>query len=166
MSVSELAKTVRACQACLLHKKAKRPVPGVGKVGARVMVVGQAPGWEEDREGVPWIGQAGQFISAVLENVGLPGKQLYMTNLVKCFPGKKRGGDAEPPPFAIQACQTHLKAEIALLKPEVIVAVGAVSMRFLGIKGGINQNSGKVFNTPWGKVIPVLHPAGDRKSVV
>jgi uracil-DNA glycosylase family 4 len=160
--INDLAKSIRECDACLLRKKAKCPIPGVGKLSARVMAVGQAPGWEENREGVPWVGQAGQFLSAVLDSVGLDSSQVYFTNIAKCFPGKKRGGggDAEPPPFAIQACQVHLKAEIELIKPEVIMAVGAVAMRFFGIKGGVNQNSGRAFDTPWGKVIPVLHPAG------
>lgn len=160
--MQQLTQTILSCKACALHKTAKCPVPGIGMVGARVMAVGQAPGWEEDKEGLPWIGQAGQFLSAMFDAAGIHGREVYFTNLVKCFPGKKRegGGDAEPPPYAVQACWVHLKAEIALLKPEVIVAVGAVSMRAFGIKGGINQNSGQVFDTPYGRVIPVLHPAG------
>lgn len=160
-TINELAKTVRACRDCKLHLKAKCPVPGVGMVTAEVMAVGQAPGWQEDRDNVPWIGQAGQFLTSLLESLGFSAKQVYFTNLVKCYPGRKgRGGDNEPPAYAIEACRKHLEAEIALVKPKVIVAVGAHAMRAFGIKGGINQNSGKTFDTKWGRVIPVLHPAG------
>lgn len=124
-------------------------------------MVGQAPGWQEDRDGIPWIGEAGQFLSAHLERHGIHSKRMYLTNIVKHYPGKRAGGDAEPPPWAIAECSKHLKAEYALVKPKVIVAVGAISMRFFGVKGGIRQNSGRVFHTSeWGPVIPILHPAG------
>lgn len=125
------------------------------------MFVGQAPGWIEDREGLPWIGQAGQWLSELVERMGLSDELVWWTNLVKCYPGRKKtGGDNEPPPFAIAKCQDHLIDEIHLVDPELIVAVGAIAMRWFGIKGGINQNNGRVFDTEHGRVIPVLHPAG------
>lgn len=127
------------------------------------MFVGQAPGWEEDKAGLPWVGQAGQFLAAVMEMVGIPSAQAYMTNLVKCYPGKKRGGggDAEPPPYAIEACSNWFKEEYDRIQPACIVAVGAVAMRYFGIPGGVNLNAGRLFHTPqWGPVLVIRHPAG------
>lgn len=159
MNPNNLAKTVRACRTCALRSRCKRPVPGVGKPTAKIMVVGQAPGWQEDRDGIPWIGDAGQFLTAALEFVGIT-HELWLTNLVKCYPGRQQGGDAEPPPYAIAACRPHLQAEYDMLQPELIVAVGAVAMRAFGIKGGVRINAGKVFSTSWGPVLVVQHPAG------
>lgn len=161
-SLQALAVEVRSCRLCALRRNCKRPIPGIGKPTARILFVGQAPGWEEDRDGVPWVGQAGQFLSAVLGAVGIPSADIYLTNLVKCYPGKKRGGDAEPPPYAIDACAVHLQAEYELLKPVLVVAVGGVAMKALGVKGGgVNLNSGRIFQTAeWGPVLVVRHPAG------
>lgn len=128
--------------------------------GAKILVCGQAPGWQEDRDGIPWIGQSGQFLSEILEFLGWRSQDIYYTNIAKCYPGRVKGGDAKPPPFAIEACSTWLQQEIELIKPRVIIAVGAEAMKAFGIKGGIQANSGKVFETTHGPVIPVLHPAG------
>ena len=183
-SLSGLARYVKECTDCPLHRKCRRRVPGVGRGSARVLFVGQAPGWEEEREGLPWIGQAGQWLSALVENMGLSEADLYWTNLIKCYPGRKRqGGDNEPPAYAIEQCQKYLVEEIRLVDPEIIVAVGVFAMRWFGIKGGIKQNNGRVFK--WKspclecgpkagctdcktcedgfleyRVIPVVHPAG------
>ena len=156
-TLSSLNVAVRACRRCKLRARCKRPVIGVGKAHADVMFVGQAPGWQEDRDGIAFIGQAGQFQAATRERLGL--KSVYDTNCAKCYPGKQRGGDREPPQDAMDACLVHLEAEIALVKPKLIVAVGAISMRHFGITGGIMQNSGKVFPTKYGPVMPIMHPA-------
>ncbi|KKN77096.1 hypothetical protein LCGC14_0364370 [marine sediment metagenome] len=127
------------------------------------MVVGQAGGIEEDSEGLPWIGQAGQWLTSLLDIMGLHSSTIYWTNIIKCFPGRKRGkggGDNEPPPYAVEACQGYLIEEMRLVDPDIIVAVGAFAMKWFGIKGGIKINSGRVFDTKYGRVIPILHPAG------
>lgn len=157
-----LAEDIRHCTECPLHRRCRRRIPGVGRGSARVMFVGQAGGWEEDRDGLPWVGQAGQWLSALVANMGLKDADIFWTNLIKCYPGRKRqGGDNEPPAYAVEKCQKWLRQEIELVDPELIVAVGAIAMRWFGIKGGINQNNGRVFDTElYGRVIPVLHPAG------
>lgn len=165
--LNELTSQVRNCRECVLRKRCKQVVPGVGSPYADVVFVGQAPGWQEDRDGIPWIGQAGQFLTRAFGGVAerfqiMDGAPLraYHTNLVKCFPGRRKGGDAEPPVFAQEACRHWLRSELELIKPKLIVAVGAISMRALGVKGGINKNAGRVFETEYGRVMPVLHPAG------
>lgn len=160
MHITAIADLVRECRGCPLYRRCNGPVPGVGTPAARLMVVGQAPGIEEDAEGIPWIGQAGQFLSAILENLGWTAPKVYFTNLAKCFPGRKYGGDNEPSQEALTACTVHLKREIDSIRPDLILAVGALSAKYFGIKGGINKNSGKVFDTPYGKVMVIMHPAG------
>jgi DNA polymerase-1 len=124
------------------------------------MAVGQAPGIEEDKAGLPFVGQSGQFLSAHLDRLDYTTSMVYYTNICKCFPGRRAGGDADPPAYAIEACRPYLLAEIKEIAPQLILAVGAIAMRFFGIKGGIRQNNAKVFDTPYGRVVPILHPAG------
>jgi len=157
--LGDLGKTIRACKDCRLYLKGKGGVPGVGLKTADIMAVGQAPGWEENREGVPFVGQAGQFLSAALDAVGIASKRVYFTNVVKHYPGKGRGGDNKPPAFAVEACLHYLKAEIEEVQPRIILAVGAEAMHALGVRGGIKQNHGKAFETEYGTVVPVVHPA-------
>ena len=156
-----LANDVRRCRDCALRRRCKGPVPGVGKIGATIMAVGQAPGWEEDAEGLPWIGQAGTFLSNILENLGFSSRDIYFTNLAKCFPGRIKGGDAVPAYYAVQACEKWLLKEIELIQPLLILAIGAPAMKAFGINGGIRKDSGKVYESHYQvPVIPVLHPAG------
>ena len=154
----ELSSRIRSCRECKLRHKARRPVPGVGKPGAEIMLVGQAPGWQEDRDGIPFIGDAGQLLDSQLSLMGID--DYYVTNTCKCYPGKGVGGDALPPAAAMATCEEYLKEEIRLVQPKLIVAIGAVAMRWFGIAGGIKQNAGRVFDTYYGPVIPILHPAG------
>ena len=164
VSITQIADNVRACRSCALRSKAKQPVPGAGSP-SDIMVVGQAPGWEEDRDGSCWIGQAGEFLTAALEYHGLDTRRIYFTNLVKCYPGRVKGkGDNAPPPFAIEACRNHLEAEIEAVNPRIIVAVGAIASRILGVSDGIRIAAGKRYVRVLGgserTIFPVLHPAG------
>ena len=159
-NLSDLTADVLGCTDCPLHRRCRRRIPGVGLVSARVMVVGQAGGVEEDQAGYPWIGQAGQWLSELIECVGIHSSLIFWTNIIKCFPGRRKGGDNLPPAYAVEECRKYLLEEIRLVEPDIIVAVGVFSMKWFGIKGGIKQNNGKLFYTDYGRVIPVLHPAG------
>ncbi len=159
--LATLTQQIKNCHTCPLRRKCRGPVPGVGPVSAPIMMVGQAPSWQEDKESLPWIGQAGQFLSEILEFLGWSSKDIYFTNLTKCFPGRGKGGDYKPPPYAVEACLDWLAQEIDAVAPAVIVVVGAEAMKSFGIKGGIQKNAGKVFESEYGvPVIPVLHPTG------
>lgn len=160
MNLIDIADAVRGCRECPAYRRCRGPVPGVGMSSARLLVCGQAPGIEEDAEGIPWIGQAGQFLSDILESIGWPASKVYFTNLAKCFPGRRVGGGAEPSKEAVAACDVHLRREIDAVRPDLILVVGAVAMRYFGIKGGINANSGRVFDTKYGKAMVIMHPAG------
>ena len=154
MGLISIATQVKTCRLCSLRAKCRLPVPGIG-TRATIMLVGTAPTWEDDRSGVAWSSQAGQFLSVALDVLEIRG--VYMTTLVKCYPGR---GVSEPPPSAIKACQAHLQAEYDAIHPELIVAMGAPVMRFFGIKGGIIINAGRVFDTSWGPVLVLRHPSG------
>ena len=159
MSLNLLAEGVAKCRECPLYKKGKA-CPGVGTSNATVMIVGQAPGIDESKLGQPFVGQAGQFLSDCLASIGIHDSMCFYTNIVHHFPGREGSGDACPP-YAIEACKHWLEEEYKLVQPRLIVAVGAISMRFFGISGGININAGFVVNTEkWGAVLPILHPAG------
>lgn len=160
MQLSDLEAEVRECQRCPLWKKSRCRVPGSGLAAADIMFVGQAPGIEEGKEGVPFIGLAGAFQGNLLSHIGIPDAKIYFTNLAKCFTGRGAGGDYLPSPETVAACEDYLKVEIEIVQPKVIVAIGAFVMRYFGIAGGIKQNSGKMFETEHGPVIPILHPAG------
>ncbi len=158
MSLNLLAEGVVKCRECPLYKKGKA-CPGVGTSSATVMIVGQAPGIDESKLGQPFVGQAGQFLSECLASVGIPDSMVWYTNVVKHFPGRDGAGDACPP-YAIEACKHWLEEEYALVQPRLIVAMGAIAMHHLGVKGGIQQNAGFITQTEkWGPVLPSLHPA-------
>lgn len=162
--IIQLANDVSRCHECVLRNRCKRTVPGVGVPGADVMAVGQAPDKQADQLGVAFVGPAGQFLSAMLESLGFTARRVYYTNIVKCFPGRGKGGDIKPPAFAIEACTPWLRREYEMVQPKVILAIGDVAMKFFGVKGGIKKNTGKVFYTDWGPVVPILHPAGLTKT--
>ena len=163
----KLTQGVRRCHDCALRRKCKGPVPGIGKVGALIMAVGQAPGWQEDKAGLPWVGDSEQFLSDILEAMGFDSGDVYFTHLAKCFPGRTKGKRAVPPPYAVQACNKWLIKEIELIQPAVILVVGAICMKAFGISGGIKKDSGKVYESRYGiPVIPILDPAGLMRRMI
>ncbi len=164
IALSELQNHVSKCRQCPLHRKCKGPVPGVGMSSSKIMVIGQAPEWQDDKERIAWVSPYGQYISEVLELLGWASTQVYYTNRVKCFPGRGQFGPYKPSAVALETCAQWLEQEIKLVHPVVILAVGAEVMKAFNIKGTITSNAGKVFDTRWGPVIPVLHPGGLNKD--
>lgn len=163
-TLQELKGQVSKCRQCPLRRKCKGPVPGVGMSSAQIMVVGQAPEWQDDKEGIAWVGPSGQYISEILEQLGWRSTDVYYTSRVKCFPGRGKFGPYKPPAVALDTCAQWLEQEIKLVRPVVILAIGAEVMKSFGIKGTITSNAGKVFETPHGTVIPILHPGGLNKD--
>lgn len=163
--VLNIAKRVRACRACSLRRACNGPVPGVGRAGAKVMVVEQAPNWVDDKEQVTYAGSGGQLVLGALRRHGFNESELYLTYLIHCFPNKVKAKKGGVPEFAVVRCRDYLRQEYEAVQPLVILALGATVMKFLGIKGGINQNNGKVFHTAWGPVIPLLAPGGLMKRM-
>jgi uracil-DNA glycosylase len=155
---TELHARIAACTACELHHGRTRPVPGVGNRHAEWMVIGEAPGAEEDRQGEPFVGRAGQLLSAMLLALGLPRAEVYIANIVKCRPPDNR----DPQPAEAAACEPFLQRQIELIRPRIILAVGRVAaQRLLGTDAPIGRLRGRAHAHP-GTAIPLIvtyHPA-------
>ncbi len=122
-----LAEEVAACTRCSLHASRQCTVFGVGDRSARWLIVGEAPGAEEDRQGEPFVGRAGKLLDAMLRAIGLSRGQVYIANILKCRPPDNRN----PLPEEVAQCMPFLERQIALLRPSIMLAVGSVAARNL-----------------------------------
>lgn len=151
-----LEKIVKNCTHCPLHIKRKQAVFSDGDPNSSLMFIGEAPGEDEDIQGLPFVGKAGKLLTKMIEKMGLERKDVYITNIVKCRPEKNR----DPFPEEIEKCSPYLIEQIEIIKPKVIVALGRFSSGFLtGIKTGIKQYRGKWFSYKGIPVMPTFHPS-------
>lgn len=153
--VERLRDQIRACARCELHRGATNAVPGEGPVPAEVMLIGEAPGWHEDKQGVPFIGAAGQFLDELLQGIGLERAQVFITNVVKHRPP----GNRDPLPDEIVACAPYLEQQIELVQPHAIVTLGRFSMARWFAGQRISQIHGQPKQFERYVVIPMYHPA-------
>jgi uracil-DNA glycosylase len=123
-SLSELYKDICVCRRCDLYKLATRAVPGEGPPNAEIMFIGEAPGFNEDQQGKPFVGAAGQFLNKLIESIHLKREDVYITNVVKHRPPENR----EPLPGEIASCREWLDHQIELIHPRMIVTLGRHSM--------------------------------------
>jgi uracil-DNA glycosylase len=122
-----LEHTVSQCTACALHRGRTRTVFGAGNQRARLLVIGEAPGAEEDRRGEPFVGRAGQLLNAMLAAIGMDRSDVYIANILKCRPP----GNRDPAAEEIATCTPYLREQIALQAPDVILAVGRIAAQWL-----------------------------------
>ncbi len=122
-----LRATVSRCEGCELHRSRKQAVFGVGDQKADLLVLGEAPGGEEDRKGEPFVGRAGQLLTAMLSAIGLRREQVYIANILKCRPP----GNRDPRPQEVVSCAPYLQRQIELLAPKLILCVGRVAAQNL-----------------------------------
>lgn len=153
-----------ACRGCDLYSRATQVVFGHGPADAKVVMVGEQPGDEEDRQGLPFIGPAGKLLSKAMEEAGLDRQQVYVTNAVKHFKWIERGKrriHAKPTGIEISACKPWLEAELSTIRPELVVCLGATAAQSLmGNKFRVTANRGKFFPHPWAKeVLATIHPS-------
>lgn len=157
---------VVACQKCPLHKTRNLPVIGEGSHDAKVMFVGEGPGANEDKTGRPFCGAAGRVLDELLGSVGIPRKDVYISNIIKCRPP----GNRDPLKEEIQACTPYLERQIAAIKPKVLCPLGRHSMYFVMEKFGLSKKiqpiskiHGQTFEAKnlFGNItiIPFFHPA-------
>jgi DNA polymerase len=147
--LSTLAEAVRTCTACELHENGTRAVFGEGRPDARLVLVGEQPGDVEEREGHPFVGPAGKLLNRAMQDAGLDREHAYVTNAVKHFRFTRGSGPrrihATPEVRHIEACRPWLNAELALLNPEVVVALGATAVRaLLGNAYRVTRDRGKL----------------------
>ncbi|MEX2524936.1 MAG: uracil-DNA glycosylase [Gammaproteobacteria bacterium] len=154
----ELEEQVINCSRCELYKTRTRPVFGVGNRQADLMLIGEAPGAEEDRQGEPFVGRAGKLLNAMLEAVGFQREDVYIANILKSRPPKNR----DPKPEEVAACEPYLKKQIELVNPRLIVALGRVAAQnLLKVDTPIGRMRGKCYDYPEPRVPVVVtyHPA-------
>lgn len=170
-----LASRVADCRQCRLHSTRTQTVFGEGDPGARVMFIGEGPGRQEDLNGRPFVGRAGELLTRIIEKgMGVPRSRVYIANIVKCRPtvDLKFERDRPPEPDETAACSPYLRRQIELIRPQVIVTLGGPATKFiLNTTTGITRLRGK-----WGEyngipVMPTFHPSyvlrngGDRSPL-
>ncbi len=155
-SFAELATTASTCTKCPLAEHRTQVVFGVGDEHADLVFVGEGPGAEEDRQGIPFVGRAGQLLTRLIEGIGLSRDDVYICNVVKCRPP----GNRDPLPTEIEACRPYLDAQLDFLAPRVVVTLGNFATRLLlDTKEGITKLRGREQPYRDGVLIPTLHPA-------
>ena len=154
--VDEIRKELGDCTRCKLHETRSNIVYGVGDPSAELMFVGEAPGRDEDQQGVPFVGRAGQLLTKIIEAIDLRREDVYIANVVKCRPPQNRN----PEPDEIETCQPYLFAQIDAIRPKVVVALGAFAVRtLLQSDEAISKLRGRIFDYRGAKLIPTFHPA-------
>lgn len=156
----ETLETVRAdlgdCTRCVLHEKRSNIVFGVGNPNADLMFIGEGPGSEEDRQGVPFVGPAGQLLTKIIKAIDLSRDDVYIANIVKCRPPRNRN----PEPEEIEACRPFLQRQVDAVRPKVICALGRISAQtLLETEDGITHIRGRIFSYRGAKLVPTFHPA-------
>lgn len=158
MSWAALQQSVSECQLCSLHKSRTQTVFGSGDTQAGWMIIGEAPGAEEDRQGQPFVGRAGKLLNNMLAAVGLPRDAVYVSNVLKCRPPNNR----DPKPDEAAWCRGYLERQIALVKPTLIIVVGRIAAHnLLHTTTALGRLRGQVHTLP-GSDTPVIvtyHPA-------
>jgi uracil-DNA glycosylase family 4 len=153
-----LAEAVRQCQRCELHKTRTQTVFGVGDRQASLMIVGEAPGADEDRQGEPFVGRAGRLLNEMLKAIGLQRQQVYIANILKCRPPNNR----DPKPEEAAECSQYLFRQIELIQPKLILALGRIAaQRLLKTDSALSRLRGKVHQHPETgmPLIVTYHPA-------
>lgn len=154
-TLNEIAAQVRRCENCQLHFSRKLAVPGEGPSTAELMFIGEGPGFHENEQGRPFVGQAGKFLDELLEVAGFQRQQVFIANVVKCRPP----GNRDPLPEELAACSSYLDRQIEAINPSVIVTLGRFSMAKYLPSARISDVHGKTFWVHERLIVPMFHPA-------
>lgn len=156
-ALAAIREDIGDCTRCKLHAQGRTQVVfGVGNPSADLMFVGEAPGADEDVQGVPFVGRAGQLLTRMIEAMGFTRDEVYIANVIKCRPP----GNRNPEPDEIATCEPFLFQQIAAIQPKVVVALGAFAARTL-LKTGdpISRLRGRLYDYRGVKLIPTFHPS-------
>ena len=155
-TLSEAAVAASTCTKCRLSGGRTQVVYGTGSADADLMFIGEGPGFHEDKQGIPFVGAAGQLLNTMLEEHGIPREDVYIANVIKCRPP----GNRDPLPDEIEACKPWLDEQLRLIAPAVIVTLGNFATRFvLNRMVSISRVRGERFRVDGRTVIPTFHPA-------
>jgi len=164
INIKNLNKSIKSCKKCELWKSKTNYVIGDGSLNSDIVFIGEAPGYNEDRRGIPFIGKAGKILDDLLFSIGLDREKVYITNILKCRPPKNRN----PVQKEIEFCTKYLNNELEIIKPNIISTLGNFSSNFIFNKfkldfKKISNIHGKIFSTNsiYGNlyIIPLYHPA-------
>ena len=153
--LESLVAEVSRCTRCLLHRGRTKAVPGAGPENADIMFIGEAPGFHEDQQGLPFVGAAGSFLDELLESIDLKRDQVYVTNVIKCRPP----GNRDPLPEEVAACKSYLDRQIELIQPKLVVTLGRFSMARAFPKARISRIHGQPLKISGVIYYPMYHPA-------
>lgn len=152
---TELYEVIRGCTMCALSQSRLNAVPGEGPLDAEVMCIGEAPGVNEDKQGRPFVGAAGQFLEELLGAAGLKRDEVYICNVLKCRPP----GNRDPLPNEIEACSEYLDLQLDMVDPLVVVTLGRFSMSKWFPQQAISRIHGSVKEADGRLIVPMYHPA-------
>ena len=163
-TINQLYEEIKICKKCSLWRYRKNPVPGEGNINAVIMFIGEAPGYNEDLQGRPFVGAAGSLLDELLSSIGLSREDVYICNVLKCRPPNNR----DPEPSEVLACTSFLDKQLELIKPRIIVTLGRHSTSYILSKASfrfdsITKTHGKVYDATIFdykvSVVPTFHPA-------
>lgn len=153
--LQQIASEVSACTNCALHKTRKKSVPGEGPANSEIMFIGEGPGFNENEQGRPFVGAAGNFLVQLLAQAGLKREEVWIGNVVKCRPPNNR----DPEPAELAACDIYLERQIAAIDPKIIVTLGRFSMGKFMPGAKISAVHGQMRKVGDRFVIAMFHPA-------
>ncbi len=155
-SLNELEQRAISCRQCRLREGCQQVVFGEGRNDTRLMLVGEGPGMDEDLQGRPFVGKAGQLLDKILEAAELPRQEVFIGNVVKCRPPANR----LPHPDEVRVCRNYLEAQIRIIKPQILVCMGSLATQvIIDSRARITMTRGKWFNRQGIKIMAVFHPA-------
>ena len=161
--LAPIRERVRVCTKCAhLACSRTQTVFGVGNPDAELMFIGEAPGVDEDRQGEPFVGRAGQLLTRIIETMGLRREEVYIANILKCRPDTPPGsfGNRPPTPLEMQTCRPYLVEQIDIIQPKVLVALGAVAVEgLLGTRGTMRELRGRWHSYNGTPLMITYHPA-------
>jgi DNA polymerase len=153
--IKEIAEQTAICTRCKLHFSRKNAVPGMGNPYSKIMFIGEGPGFHENQQGLPFVGQAGKFLDELLDLIDLKRDDVFITNVVKCRPPSNR----DPEQDELDACRPYLERQIAAINPDMIVTLGRISMGYFIQNGKISSIHGHPFWSNGRMIVPMYHPA-------
>ncbi len=159
-----IASLVKECQKCPLYNGATNPVPGHGFSEAKIVFIGEAPGFYEDQQGLPFVGNSGKLLDKLLASIKLDRKDVFICNILKHRPPQNR----DPQPEEIRVCTPYLKAQLQIIKPQVIITLGRFALNYFFPQDFISQVRGQVKKLSWQGIdltlIPVYHPSAGLRN--
>jgi DNA polymerase len=149
-------KEIGNCTRCKLHKRRKTIVFGEGNPAAQLMLIGEAPGADEDLQGRPFVGRAGQLLMQMIKAIGYQRNDVFIANVLKCRPPENRNPEADE----IAECSPFLFKQIGIIQPKIILALGTFAAQLLlNSKSSISSLRSRVYEMPYGRVVATYHPS-------